>query len=301
MLRSIHEMFDYTLAAKDGEIGTVDDFLFDEQHWTVRWLVAETGTWLPERKVLVSPVALGEPDWAGRAFPVHLTIDEIKGAPPLDVDAPVSRAHEVKWYDFHAWPYYWTGGRPWGTADVPDKLRSPREGPISSREGAGELFFPREGNIDTESGGGQMFMPREQPPDAIPAVGEVARERAPAPPVDVDRPEEDQDTVLRSTKEVLGYRVHAADGEIGHLHDAILDEAPWTYRYFVVDLGKWIPDRKVLIAPDWLTSIDWKDEQVHVDHSCEAIRNSPEYDSTSAINRKYEELLFDYYGRPAYW
>ena len=88
MLRSIKSLFGYKLAAKDGTIGKVKDFLFDQPHWTVRWMVADTGNWLPERKVLISPVSLGEPRWDSRLFPVRLTQDEIERAPHLDTDAP---------------------------------------------------------------------------------------------------------------------------------------------------------------------------------------------------------------------
>ena len=35
--------------------------------------------------------------------------------------------------------------------------------------------------------------------------------------------------------------------------------------------------------------------------SRKAIRNSPEWDAARAVNREYEERLYDYYGRPVYW
>ena len=102
MLRSVNEIMNYTLVAKDGEIGRCKDFLFDDQHWTIRYMVADTGKWLPGRKVLISPLSLEEPEWATRKFPVTLTKEQIEKSPPLDEDAPVSRL-----YDYYGRPKYW--------------------------------------------------------------------------------------------------------------------------------------------------------------------------------------------------
>lgn len=70
MLRVINEIVGYTLLAQDGEIGRCQDFLFDDRSWVVRYMVAKTAKWLPGRKVIVSPVFLEQPDWAGGQLPV---------------------------------------------------------------------------------------------------------------------------------------------------------------------------------------------------------------------------------------
>jgi hypothetical protein len=122
MLRSVKEIFGYVLNAKDGEIGRCKDFLFDDEAWTIRYMVADTGRWLPGRRVLVSPIALGEPDWPSRRFPVRLTKNQIEEAPGLHEDAPVSRQYEMNWTRYYGWPYYWTGSALWATGDYPDEL-----------------------------------------------------------------------------------------------------------------------------------------------------------------------------------
>ena len=73
MLRSVKEILNYVLQAEDGEIGRSKDFLFDDRFWAIRYMVADTRKWLPGRKVLVSPIALGHPDWIQKTFPVRLT------------------------------------------------------------------------------------------------------------------------------------------------------------------------------------------------------------------------------------
>lgn len=107
MLRSAKEFTNFKLLAKDGKIGRCKDFLFDDRPWIVRYMVADTGTWLPGRKVLVLPASLGKPDWSARLFPVKLFQNQIENAPGLDSDAPVSRQYEAAYHSFFGMPYYW--------------------------------------------------------------------------------------------------------------------------------------------------------------------------------------------------
>jgi len=122
MLRSVKEIQNYVLQAKDGEIGRCRDFLFDDRFWAVRYMVADTGKWLPGKKVLISPISLGEPDWASRIFPVRLTKKRIEEAPGIDEHAPVSRQHEILWTQYYGWPYYWSGTSVWGAMSYPGAL-----------------------------------------------------------------------------------------------------------------------------------------------------------------------------------
>ncbi len=114
MLRSIKELLGYAIRARDGNIGKVHDFFFDDQFWTVRYLVINTGKWLPGRRVLVSPIAFGEPDWATQVLHVKLTKEMVEKTPDVDTDKPVSRQKEIDLHEHFGWPYYWSGDVYWG-------------------------------------------------------------------------------------------------------------------------------------------------------------------------------------------
>lgn len=121
-----------------------------------------------------------------------------------------------------------------------------------------------------------------------------------------DEMEADGDPNLRSTHAITGYRVQAMDGEIGHVADFIVDdeaveESSWEIRYLVVDTRNWLPGKHVLVAPMWAESIDWDTRQVEIGLTRELIEGSPKYDPSEPINRQYEEVFYDYYGRPKYW
>jgi hypothetical protein len=107
MLRNVNDIMGYVLQAKDGEIGRCKDFLFDDEHWTIRYMVADTGKWLPGRKVLISPLSVGELDWSSKLFPVRLNKKQIEEAPGLDEHEPVSRQYEIKYHFHYGWRHYW--------------------------------------------------------------------------------------------------------------------------------------------------------------------------------------------------
>jgi hypothetical protein len=106
MLRKAKDMNGYKLSALDGEIGAVQDFYFDDQSWTVRYLIADTGGWLGERTVLISPYALEPAKFSERVIPVDLTKHQIESSPSLAAHKPVSRQYEMQYYPFFGWPAY---------------------------------------------------------------------------------------------------------------------------------------------------------------------------------------------------
>ena len=141
---------------------------------------------------------------------------------------------------------------------------------------------------------GAMPYPAYLPPNT-PQTDAVAREIEEAR---ARRNSEDRN--LRSTKEVTGYYIEASDGDIGHVEDFVIDDETWAIRYIAVDTRNWLPGKKVVISPDWVQSINWRDSKIHVDVSRDAIKNAPEYDET-ALTRDYEGRLYGHYGRQGYW
>ncbi len=248
MLRSINELQGHPVAASDGDIGQVKTFYFDDEHWTVRYLVVDTGGWLGGRQVLISPIAIGEPDWLNRQLAVHLTRDQIEHSPGFNTDKPVSRQHELEYYGYYGWPYYWGGLYAWG---------------------------------------GSMY-----PLATAGAQGAVSTAVAEPEPADVH---------LRSTDEVIGYHLQATDDEIGHVKDFLVDDETWQLRYLVVDTSNWWFGNTVLVPPAWIDHVSWFDQKVAVTLDRETVKGSPQWDPSIAVDRTYEERLYDYYGRPAYW
>jgi uncharacterized protein YrrD len=106
---------------------------------------------------------------------------------------------------------------------------------------------------------------------------------------------------LRSTHDVSGHHVQAADGEIGHVEDFIIDDGTWAIRYLVIDTRNWWPGKRVLVSPKWIERISWNESKVFVSLSRETIRQSPEYTEDSLLTRDYEIQLHRHYDRLGYW
>jgi hypothetical protein len=107
MLRPARQLENFELRARDGRIGHVTDFFFDDRRWTIRYFVVDTGSWLGHREVLVAPTAVHTPEWADRALPVDLTMDQVRGSPAIDAEGPVTREHELALIQYYNWPMYW--------------------------------------------------------------------------------------------------------------------------------------------------------------------------------------------------
>lgn len=110
---SIKSLMGYTLGASDGEIGKVKDFYFDDNTWTIRYVIVETGNWLSGRKVLISPGSLIKLHSGSEVISVSLTTEQIKNSPDIDTEKPVSVQQEMDLYNYYPWENYW-GGSLWG-------------------------------------------------------------------------------------------------------------------------------------------------------------------------------------------
>src|SRR6202142_4795417 len=129
MLRSVKQLYGDKLGASDGEIGHVKDFYFDDAKWAVRYVVADTGSWLPGRQVLISPHAFGSLHPAGKLLGVNLTRKQIEGCPLIESHKPVSRQYEEEYYRYYGWPFYWRGEALWGMGGGPNLGLPPKSPP----------------------------------------------------------------------------------------------------------------------------------------------------------------------------
>ncbi len=120
MLQSVKSLYGKYLGTSDGEIGHIRDFYFDDQHWAVRYVVVDTGSWLAERLVLLSPHAFGSLYQDGDSLLVNLTRKQIENSPSIDLHKPVSRHFEEEYYRYYGWPSYWEGEGIWGVGGSPN-------------------------------------------------------------------------------------------------------------------------------------------------------------------------------------
>lgn len=122
MLRSAKDLHGYTLHAIDGNIGHVDEFYFDDETWTVRYFVVDTGHWLPGRSFLIGAPAIHHADWGTRELHTNLMREQIEKSPDSGTHRPLSRRWEAHYHAYYEWPVYWAGAALGGLAAYPSLL-----------------------------------------------------------------------------------------------------------------------------------------------------------------------------------
>ena len=114
MLFNAKTLKGYKLNSFNGEIGKAKEFYFDDRHWAVRYLVADTGNWLTSKQVLISPYALVSVNKEAENIDINLTKKQIEDSPSLQSDKPVSQQFEVNFHEYYDYPLYWGGSSMWG-------------------------------------------------------------------------------------------------------------------------------------------------------------------------------------------
>ncbi len=251
MLISLKDLKGYSIQAKDGQVGKANDFYFDEQTWTVRYLVDKTGIWLFGRQILLSPVAIAKVDPATKTLSFNLKQAEITNSPQVGQETLLSKDMEKSLIDYYRWPTYLGG---------PDSL--------------------------TEAGYTQTQGPYPLRIRDIRKIVQAGDQEKPA---------------LRSSELVLGYAVASNDAVFGQIADFFVDTDSWEIRYILINTGRAATDKKVLIDPEWIDWISWKQARVSVSMDREKIQGCPSFDLAMPINREYEELLYNHYECKKYW
>jgi hypothetical protein len=94
--------------------------------------------------------------------------------------------------------------------------------------------------------------------------------------------------------DLSGYKVEAVDGSIGKVDEASSDVGA---SYIVVDTGKWILGKKVMLPAGVIDRVDADDEKVYVTRTKDQIKNAPEFDKARYRDPGYRDELGGYYGR----
>lgn len=107
-LRSAETVMEYSIHARDGDIGHVDDFIVDHEGWVIRYMVVDTGTWLPGRKVLISTQWIEDMSWSEQTVTLDLIRDEVRHSPDFDTAANIERPYEKELFEhYKRAPYWW--------------------------------------------------------------------------------------------------------------------------------------------------------------------------------------------------
>ena len=217
------------LKATDGMIGSIRDFYFNDQQWTISYVIVEVGSWLTSRDVLIPAELLGSFDPQLKSVNANVSRLQVKRSAPVEFKKPVSeqRNRQNKLYLVSNLPGF----------------------------AASKSSVPRLNSHVVAS----------------------------------------SDRHLRSGEELRGsYWVLGKDGDIGPVHDFVLDDKQWTIRYIVVNVGWWFAVKLVLVPPRFVERISFDKGAVSTSLCVGAVHDAPSFDATTSL-AEFEHRLGEYW------
>jgi PRC-barrel domain len=264
MLFALNALIGSPVQATDGRIGSVKDFLFHDQSWKVRWMVVGAGSWLTGRKVLIHPSAI-----APLEIPPKPLVPMMSFGDTLTVFVRLTKQQ---------------------IEASPDARE---DEPVTAHMEAGLYdYYGWDPVWGTSFFGGDAVVQQSSGRSDFAEVAESRGGKYEAPPAG--------DPYLGGVADVIGYRVHATDGDIGHVENLLADDENWDIRYLIVSTRNWLPGKQVLLAPYAVADIDWAERKVIVNVTREQIRTAPEWDPLAMENQILEEQLHRHFGWPGY-
>jgi hypothetical protein len=106
-LHRTREVIGYYIAAEDGDIGHVEDFVVDDDTWKIRYVQVDTANWLPGRKVIIAPQWIRDVNWFDSKLYVALTREGVENSPEYKSDQLINRDYESRLYEHYDRPKYW--------------------------------------------------------------------------------------------------------------------------------------------------------------------------------------------------
>ncbi len=150
MISSIKDIRGNIVRGADGDIGKIIDVFFDDDRWTIRYLVVETDQWLKGRRVLISPGSLNKVEWKQKVIESPLSYDQVRNAPDINTAQPISRQLETEFNRYYRLPFYWGGDAIYGMGMTP--------GSEAAATIAGDQMEERQREIETGQGAKQSHL-----------------------------------------------------------------------------------------------------------------------------------------------
>ena len=263
MLFAVSGLIGCPVKASDGPIGVAKDFLFDDQSWKVRWMTVDTHHWLPGRHALIHPSAIAPVE-----LPPKPALPMMSFGETLTVSVGLTK-QQIE-------------ASPELREDEP--VTRDLQARLHDHYGLDPYW------ADT------YFGPDAIDPLSKPIVAETATPQTP----DMESDPGDGDPHLRSVAEVVGYQVHATDGDLGPVENILADDVNWDIRYLVVGTRHWLPGKLVQLAPYAVTDIDRRGRRVSVNVTRDQVKSAPAWDPVAMADEVAEEQLHRHFGWPGY-
>ena len=93
-LNSTSQVTGYRIKAIDGDIGDVEDFILDDNSWAIDFIEIDTGTWLPGKKVILSPKLIKVIEWDTATVFLNTSVNHVKNSPEYFPGQQITDSYE---------------------------------------------------------------------------------------------------------------------------------------------------------------------------------------------------------------
>ncbi|HEX2955297.1 MAG TPA: PRC-barrel domain-containing protein [Chitinispirillaceae bacterium] len=234
---------------------TIEQFLFEDQSWIIRYLVIQIRSHQSYMRKLVSPLSIQK--ISRHTLYLNMTFDLLENSPEFDNELPVSRQMEEALLKYYSWPCYWLypeGYNLLGGALYPG-LSVPFAYPAANGEDQQTDILSKESHLENTS----------------------------------------DSSHLRLTNDVKGYRIIAPDGEVGQVVEFLIDDKNWVLKYLVVDTGHALPGRKVVLPSQLVKKVEWASTAIYLSCLRKVVIDSPLFDMEYPFASEYESRVMAYY------
>lgn len=107
--------------------------------------------------------------------------------------------------------------------------------------------------------------------------------------------------MLTRLKRLAGYKIRAADGEIGKIKTVFFDDQMWAVRYLVADTGGWLAENLVLLHPTCLAKPNPDTKTLPVTITKKQIEASPSIAQDRPVSKQKLADVHSYYDWPIHW
>ena len=271
MLLSLRDMLGYKLEATDGEMGQVSDFLFDQKDWTVRYFMDKTAK-LFGKEVLLSTSAVERAAWQNQALYVTVDREAVKRSPEIKLKQILEPGRqrydqEASLNEHYGWLAYW-GGYTHAQHMVTGEM-----------SGAGAGMLTEENAIKSMNPTGTGMNQQRR----------------------ITQDQTLQGAALQSAEMTFGFKVSTKNGELGYVEDFIVNESNWQIMFMVLDTKKNMNGKKILVAPEAIDWVSWRQKHVSVDMEKEKLAGCPSFKLTFPLKQEYSDMLYEQYECQHFW
>lgn len=245
----------------DGKAGRINDSLFDRKDWSIKFIVDKTAKLLG-KEIAFSPETIASIDWKEKKTYLKYSQEQIRQSPAINAKALLEPTRKsFRQERIMVFHYDWVMNR----EDVINKEY------IGVPEEAGSAVIS-----DVENYGSK-------------------RTRY------VVQDDEYGTPILQSTEKSVGLKISTKSGDLGYVEDFIADDSDWLIRFMIIDAQKQLNGKRVLVAPEAISWISWKQKHLSVDIDKEKLAGCPDFNMMLPLVDDDKSMLFEQYECRRFW